>query len=663
MPITDPTWIFFVTLGVILLAPLVMERLRIPSIVGMIFAGILIGPNGFDVLEYDSSFELFGKVGLYYIMFLASLEMNLQNVKKNRGQALSFGLITFIIPVALGLVANSLLPGYTFMAALLMAAMYASHTLISYPIVMRFGLSKLRSVNIAVGGTIIADTLTLLILAVIGGFSKGEMTGMTGLMLMLKLLAISLAIIIVFPRLARWFFRRHDDGIVQFIFVLVLVFLGAGLMQFVGMEGILGAFLVGIVLNKTIPTSSPLMAHIEFVGNALFIRYFLIGVGMIINLRAFFTSMNGLYVAIVMIAVATLGKWLAAFAAQKLYDFSAHGRRLVFGLTSSRAAATLAIVLVGAKIKNPDGTPLFDADVVNATMVLILFSCVLSTFVTERSAKKLMKKYALTEDDDTQKKHTHVLLSIQYDEDVADLTHVALMLRKSRSDDRISAISVVATEDPELRQNAQKRLQMASKIAAEANVEIYTQCRLSVNPVTGISYCAKEIDATDILIGLHHKTKITDYKFLGKFATDLINTVRQQVVIYRSVMPLNIIRRIHVVVPRGAEFEPGFLIWARRVATLVKELSCRLDVYGTPSLHDTLKNVWKDKNFEAEYIDFTPYDDFQPIANRMRQDHLLIVIAARQGMPSAQQNYLSQLPEQIERYCSARSLMIVYPTN
>ena len=663
MPISDPTWIFFVTLGVILLAPMLMERLRIPSIVGMIFAGILIGPNGFDVLEYDDSFELFVKGGLYYIMFLASLEMNLQNVKKNRGQALSFGLITFAIPVAMGLVANCMLPGYTFMAALLMAAMYASHTLISYPIVMRFGLSKLRSVNIAVGGTIVADTLTLLILAVIGGFSKGEMTWMVGLMLMLKLIGISVAIIFFFPRIARWFFRRYDDGIVQFIFVLVLVFLGAGLMQFVGMEGILGAFLVGIVLNKAIPTSSPLMAHIEFVGNALFIPYFLIGVGMIIDLRAFFTTTTGLYIAVVMVVVATLGKWIAAWTAQKLYDFSPHGRRLVFGLTSSRAAATLAIVLVGAKIKNPDGTPLFDTDVVNATMVLILFSCIISTFVTERSAKRLMKKYALTKEEDTESKHAHLLLSVQYDEDAAELTHLALMLRKLRSDDSISAVSVVTTEEPELRQEAQKRLEMASKIAAEANMEIHMQCRLSVNPVTGISYCAKELDATDILIGLHHKTKNTDFKFLGKFATDLIGKVQQQVVIYRAVMPLNVIRKIHLVVPTGAEFEPGFRLWARRVAILVKQLSCRLVVYGSPSSLQTIQDIWKGKNFETEYVDFTPYDNFQPVANRMRQDHLLVVIAARQGMPSAQQNYLSQLPEQIERYCSARSLMIVYPKN
>ena len=141
MPITDPTWNFFVVLGIILFAPMLLERLRVPSIVGLIFAGVLIGPHGFGVLERDDSFELFGKVGLYYIMFLASLEMNLQDVQKIKGRALVLGLLSFAIPMVIGFAVNrAVLPGYAVAAAVLMAAMYASHTLISYPIVLRYGI-------------------------------------------------------------------------------------------------------------------------------------------------------------------------------------------------------------------------------------------------------------------------------------------------------------------------------------------------------------------------------------------------------------------------------------------------------------------------------------------------------------------------------------------
>ena len=289
---------------------MLLDKLRVPSIVGMIFAGVLIGPHGFGVLERDTSFELFGKVGLYYIMFLASLEMNLQDVQRIKGRAATLGLLSFVIPMGIGYAANSML-GYGAAAAVLMAAMYASHTLIAYPIVLRYGLSRLDSVSIAVGGTIVADTLTLLVLAVVGGVFKEHVTGLYWLWLLVKVVALGGIIIYGFPRIGRWFFRRYDDSVVQYVFVLCLVFLGAGLMEFVGMEGILGAFLVGLVLNRLIPPSSPLMSHIEFVGNALFIPFFLIGVGMLINLGALVEHEGAIVVAAVMVAVGLGSKWLA----------------------------------------------------------------------------------------------------------------------------------------------------------------------------------------------------------------------------------------------------------------------------------------------------------------------------------------------------------------
>lgn len=355
LPITDPTWIFFVVLSIILFAPMLLERIRIPSIVGMIAAGVLIGPHGLHMLERDSSFELFGKVGLYYIMFLAALEMNMQDVQKIKGRALTLGLLSFLLPMAIGFGANSLLLGYGVAAAVLMAAMYASHTLVAYPIVLRYGLSRRRSVSIAVGGTIVADTLTLLVLAVVGGMFKDNVTGLYWVWLVVKVIVLGLLIVATFPPLARHFFRRYNDGVAQFIFVLALVFLGAGLMEFVGIEGILGAFLVGIVLNRSIPSSSPLMTHLEFVGNALFIPYFLIGVGMLLDVTAFVSHPGVFKVAAVMIVTGCLTKWLAAYLTQKMFRMDATDRSLMFGLTNSRAAATLAVVLVGYKIILPDG--------------------------------------------------------------------------------------------------------------------------------------------------------------------------------------------------------------------------------------------------------------------------------------------------------------------
>ena len=363
LPITDPTWIFLLVLLIILFAPLLLGKLRIPHIIGMILAGLAVGEHGFNVLARDSSFELFGKVGLYYIMFVAGLEMNMGDFKKNRGKAVSLGLLAFIVPICIGVVVNMAYLKYSVITSVLLASMYASHTLVAYPIVIRYGVSRHRSVSIAVGGTAVTDTLTLLVLAVISGLFKGESDGLFWVWLVVKVVVLGGLIMWTFPRIGRWFFRRYDDNVMQFIFVLAMMFLGAGLMEFIGMEGILGAFLVGLVLNRLIPHVSPLMNHLEFVGNALFIPYFLIGVGMLIDLHVIFGEGDALKVAAVMIAVALVGKWIACWLTQKLYRMAPLERELMYGLSNAQAAATLAAVLVGYGIILPSGERLLNEDV------------------------------------------------------------------------------------------------------------------------------------------------------------------------------------------------------------------------------------------------------------------------------------------------------------
>ncbi|GAE15332.1 Na+/H+ antiporter [Bacteroides pyogenes JCM 6292] len=242
LPITDPTWVFFIVLIIILFAPIILGRLRIPHIIGMILAGVLIGEHGFNLLMYDSSFKLFGKVGLYYIMFLAGLEMNMSDFKENRGKAFVLGVLAFALPMILGFISNITILQYGLITSILLASMYASHTLIAYPIVIRYGIARQRSVSIAVGGTAVTDTFTLLVLAVISGLYKGEASEMFWIWLVVKVVFLSFLIIYFFPRIGRWFFRRYSDGVVQFIFVLAMVFLGAGLMEFVGMEAFSALF-------------------------------------------------------------------------------------------------------------------------------------------------------------------------------------------------------------------------------------------------------------------------------------------------------------------------------------------------------------------------------------------------------------------------------------
>lgn len=660
LPITDPTWIFFIVLGIILFAPMLLERLRIPSIVGLITAGICIGPYGFHILERDSSFELFGKVGLYYIMFLAALEMNVQDVKKAKGGVLTFGLLSFAIPMALGTAVNSFLPGTSLPAAVLMAAMYASHTLIAYPIVMRYGLAQRGSVNLAVGGTIVADTLTLLVLAVVGGMFKEHVGGYAWLTLLAKVVILSVVIIVTFPRMARAFFRRYDDGVVQYIFVLAMVFLGAGLMEIVGMEGILGAFLAGIVLNSAIPPASPLMNHLEFVGNALFIPYFLIGVGMLLNVHSFTQHPYILVLALVMVAVGSSSKWLAAALTQRIYKLSRRDGNLLFGLSNSRAAATLAVVLVGHSIVLDDGSTLLSDDVMNAAMIFILITCLVSSFVTQNAARGIAESRQ-SEGDTSTRTTDRIIIALSNPGTVTPLVHAALMLRTPHSPIPLTALNVVLEDNPEAREEGLRQLNNAVKIAAEANVKLITRSRWSVNVVSGIAHTMKEFEASDLLIGLHQKARLTE-PFFGKLSQDLVTAVDRQISIYREATPLSTLRCLHVLIPRKAEFEPGFYRWATRLALLTRQISCRLELYSGRGTLEAVTTFWEKEKYHiacAQHI-YTEWHDLLTLARATTNDHMVVFVMARRGTLSYH-NYMAQLPDQIERYFSSRSLLIFYP--
>lgn len=559
LPITDPTWIFLLVLLIILFAPMVLGRLRIPHIIGMILAGVVIGEHGFNILARDSSFELFGKVGLYYIMFLAGLEMNMGDFKKNRGKAVVLGLLAFVIPMALGFITNMTVLKYGFITSVLLASMYASHTLVAYPIVIRYGVSRHRSVSIAVGGTAVTDTLTLLVLAVIGGLFKGESSEMFWLWLVVKVIFLGFLIIFFFPRIGRWFFRKYDDNVMQFIFVLAMVFLGAGLMEFVGMEGILGAFLAGLVLNRLIPHVSPLMNHLEFVGNALFIPYFLIGVGMLIDIKILFGHGDALKVAVVMTTVALASKWIASWLTQKIYKMKAIERELMFGLSNAQAAATLAAVLVGYNIILPSGERLLNEDVLNGTIVLILFTCIISSFATERAARKLAMNEAQLDAEDKKNIPEKILIPVANPETIEELINLSLVIRDSKQRNNLMALNVINdnSSSEQLESRGKRNLERAAMIAASADVSLTQISRYDLNIASGIIHTAKEYEVTDVIIGLHRKVNIVD-SFFGNLADSLLKGLHREVMIAKFLMPVNTLRRIIIAVPPKASMRPAF---------------------------------------------------------------------------------------------------------
>ena len=608
LPITDPTWIFLLVLLIILFAPMVLGRLRIPHIIGMILAGVVIGEHGFNILARDSSFELFGKVGLYYIMFLAGLEMNMGDFKKNRGKAVVLGLLAFVIPMALGFITNMTVLKYGFITSVLLASMYASHTLVAYPIVIRYGVSRHRSVSIAVGGTAVTDTLTLLVLAVIGGLFKGESSEMFWLWLVVKVIFLGFLIIFFFPRIGRWFFRKYDDNVMQFIFVLAMVFLGAGLMEFVGMEGILGAFLAGLVLNRLIPHVSPLMNHLEFVGNALFIPYFLIGVGMLIDIKILFGHGDALKVAVVMTTVALASKWIASWLTQKIYKMKAIERELMFGLSNAQAAATLAAVLVGYNIILPSGERLLNEDVLNGTIVLILFTCIISSFATERAARKLAMNEAQLDAEDKKNIPEKILIPVANPETIEELINLSLVIRDSKQRNNLMALNVINdnSSSEQLESRGKRNLERAAMIAASADVSLTQISRYDLNIASGIIHTAKEYEVTDVIIGLHRKVNIVD-SFFGNLADSLLKGLHREVMIAKFLMPVNTLRRIIIAVPPKAEYEAGFQKWVGHFCRMASILGCRAHFFANEQTLGYLQQLVKNK-YGLTMTDFSHLD-------------------------------------------------------
>lgn len=662
-PITDPTLIFFVVLLMILLSPIIMGRLRIPHIIGMVLAGVIVGQYGLDILERDASFELFGRVGLYYIMFLAGLEMDMEGLKKNRNRVAVFGLLTFLIPFAMTYAMASGLLHYTPLGSLLLAAIMASNTLIAYPIVGRYGLTRHTSSTLSVGSSMMALFMALIVMAsIVNSFHGGSGIGFW-LLFVVKFAAYCAGLILVIPRLTRWFLRRYSDAVMQFIFILATVFLSAVLSDAVGLEGIFGAFMSGLILNRFVPKVSPLMNRIEFTGNALFIPYFLIGVGMLINVRLLFAGSRILWVVFCLVFFGTLGKAVAAYLAARLFRMPWLSGHMMFGLTSAHAAGAIAMVMVGRQLETAPGRYLFGDEVLNGIVIMILFTCVISTVITERAAQRLRlqekEEPQLKKDIDDEK----ILIPVKYPEYADNLVTMATMMRNPRSKRDLVALNVVY-DDVNMRHNqaeGQRLLDHLQHLAGASDVPMTTQVRIAANIANGIKHAFKEFQASEILMGLHFHKEVSR-GFWGEFTRSLYNGLSRQIIITRIMQPLNTIRRIQVAVPSRAEFEPGFYRWLERLARMAGNLECRVVFHGRQDTLQLVKEFIRNRfpSVRAEYEELEHWNELPELATRVREDHLFVIVTARKGTISYK-SAMERLPDEVNKCFKGKTLMIIFP--
>lgn len=661
--ITDPTLIFFVVLLIVLFAPIVMSKLRIPHIIGLVLAGIAIGKFGLNILERDNSFELFGRVGLYYIMFLAGLEMDMEGVKKNTRNFLIFGLLTCLVPLLLTYVMAIFVLGYSPAASFLLGCIMASNTLIAYPIVGRYGLQRNPSVSLSVGSSMIALLLALVMVAALSASFSGDTSIWFWVLFVLKIVVFCTASVVLIPKLTRFFLRRYSDAVMQYIFVMAIMFLSAACSDLIGLEGIFGAFLSGLILNRYIPQVSPLMNRIEFIGNALFIPYFLIGVGMLINIRLL-GSLSVVWVVLLIAFFGTFGKAVAAYLSSLIFRLPLSSGNMMFGLTSAHAAGAIAIAMIGRNLEVLPNVPLVNDDMLNGVVIMILVTCIISTLMTEHAAKQIILndmahlEQALPQSDDEK-----ILLCVKYPEIAPQLLDVAILMRNHKLNRGIVALNVVYDDEHAAkgREQGLRLLEQLQRQASAAEVQMQTQVRLATNIANGIKHAFREFAASEVIMGMHVHTDVNP-KFWGEFIQSLYNGLNRQILLIRFVQPLATLRRIQVAVPSRAEFEPGFRRWLERLSRMAGNLDCRIQFHGRQESLELIAEYINNlhPSVRAEYTPMAHWNELPRLAENIAPDHMFVVVTARKGTISYK-NALERLPDELQKHFSGKNLMIVFP--
>lgn len=661
LPLEDPILKFMLIMAIVLLAPLLLNRLRIPYLLGLIIAGAVIGPHGLNLVLRDSSIILSGTAGLLYIMFQSGLEIDMNDFRRNSWRSLIFGLYTFSIPMIFGILAGHYILDYPTLSSVLLAALFASQTLIAYPIVSKLGIARDKAVTIAVGGTVITDILALLVLTTVVGLSTGSTGGAFWYRLSGSIVICIALILFLFPIIGRRFFKLCSDNVSQYVFVLVMVFLGAFLAQTAGLEPIIGAFLAGLAMNRLIPSTSPLMNRIEFVGNAIFIPFFLIGVGMLIDYRAFFKDWETIKVASVMIVGVTAAKYLAALLTQKTFRLSRDQRTLIFGLSSAHVAATLAAVMVGYSVilgHTPEGDPirLLNDGVLNGTILMILATCTISTFAAQRGAHNI----ALSEvrDKEEAEPAEQILIPVANEESVPELVSLATLLKPRKLKNALCALHAANNTESDSRvvKRGQKLLDAAVRAAAASDDYLQGIFRYDVNVVNAIAGTVLERNASDLVMGAHGLTE----HFLGKTAEGILARNNITTFIYKPVQPLSTIQRHWIVIPAQAEKEAGFPLWVQRMWTLGRNTGAEMHFCGTDETLCYLREKAAKSPINARFRILEEWDTLPDLAAETRTDDALWFVMSRRDR-SSYTPAMGRLPEYLERCFGRRSCILVYP--
>lgn len=661
MPLSNPVLVFSLILFIILVAPILLRRINIPGIIGLILSGVLIGPHGLNLLEQNSAVDLFSTIGLLYIMFIAGLELDLNEFRKSRHKSVVFGIFTFVVPLALGFPICYYILGYDMLASVMISSMFATHTLVAYPVVNSYGVSKNEAVAVTIGGTILTDTAVLVILAILVGASQGALNQQFWVTMGVSMAIFLFIMFGIIPKVAKWFFQKvESEQTAHYIFVLFVVFVAALMAELAGLEHIIGAFVAGLALNKLIPHSSALMNRIEFIGNSIFIPFFLISVGMIVDVSVLLKGPAALYIAGVLTVVAIFSKWIAAWFTQITFKYTGAQRQVVFGLSSAHAAATLAVIMVGYNYE------IIDENVLNGTIVLILITCIVATLATESASKKLVLAGDQDEADQAgvPVRDEQLVLPIANLNNMESLLDFATLIKSKKSPLPLTVLTVVPNNEmaEQNLKKARKNLDSTAKYASGSEIEVHMTATIDFNIASGISRAARDVNADGIILGWPSKPGIIE-KMVGEKTESILNRTDTNLFMCQIEKPLVSHTRILVFCPPFAEAELGFRFWLQKIIRLSKELTLGISFVCDRRTQSAISEFVEEQNLSAR-MEFENYDDWDDINGLQRyanDEDLIVFVSARAGELSHRHS-LEGLPLKLSRVYHNHNRILAYPS-
>lgn len=657
LPIDEPVIIFALAMVIFFLTPILMKKMKIPGIIGPIIAGVMIGPHGFHLLERDQTIVLLGTIGLLFIIFIAGLELDIDGFKKYRRRSILFGSLSFTIPLLLG-TAVGLLFDYRLTASILLGSILGSHTLLAYPIASRLGIAKNKAVTTAVGGTLLTDTFALLVLAIITGVTAGQLSVYFWVKMILSLMVFVAIILWGTPKLSRWFFRNaENEGVANFSYVMVILFVSGFLAIVAGMQPIIGAFLAGLALNRFVLEHGTLMNRIRFLGNALFIPFFLLSVGMLMDLSVLFNNPKAWIVTAAIVFSVFIGKASAPFMISKIYRYSRQERNVIVGLTIPQAAATLASTLVGFEVG------LLDQATVNAVIIMILLTCMVGPYLVEKFGRKL----ALQEEQQPNEYHEgpeRILIPLANPQTMESLIDLANLIKGSHTDDQpLYTLTVVQKDIRKVQEevaHAEKMLGHSVMYASGAEIPVRPITRVDRNVANGIIRAITEERISMVVISWDAERKTN--RLFGSIIDRFVDQTNQAVLVSKLGHPVQPTRRIILIIPYGSDHKPGFIEAFQRIKVLTSRLSASLfilvlnDSIETYEMH--IKKTTPDPPFELRRVNswLNLQTEYVP---KFHGDDLVIILSARKGT-IAWHPELEVLPKRLAKI-NQHNFIVYYP--